>query len=99
MKLKFCIFLDSQIFCDTETCELKTCEIGFKLLKEENSEEDQCCPTEYCVPMTSSCEVVVKPSCGPYQKVSLVPGTENCPKFVCGKMSINLSYHLIKSKT
>ena len=69
----------------TETCETKTCSIGFKLLKEQNSGENQCCPTEYCVPVSETCEQVVKPSCGPYQKVSMVPGTESCPKFVCGK--------------
>ena len=77
--------LDSQVHCVTETCESKTCSIGFKLLKEQSSEENQCCPTEYCVPVSENCEQVVKPSCGPYQKVSMVPGTENCPKFVCGK--------------
>ena len=77
--------LDSQVHCVTETCESKTCSIGFKLLKEQSSEENQCCPTEYCVPVSENCEQVVKPSCGPYQKVSMVPGTENCPKFVCGE--------------
>ena len=79
------LLLDSQVHCVTETCESKTCSIGFKLLKELSYEANQCCPTEYCVPVSENCEQVVKPSCGPYQKVSMVPGTENCPKFVCGK--------------
>ena len=82
---KIDFYLDSQIHCVTETCETKTCSIGYKLLKEQNSGENQCCPTEYCVPVSENCEQVVKPSCGPYQKVSMVPGTESCPKFVCGK--------------
>ena len=96
-KWKVDLNLDSQVHCVTETCESKTCSIGFKLLKELSSEENQCCPTEYCVPVSENCEQVVKPSCGPYQKVSMVPGTENCPKFVCGEeMLLNIylnGYH------
>ena len=76
----------------TEICESKTCSIGFKILREKNPEENQCCPTEYCVPDSESCEQVVQPSCGPYQKVSMVPGTENCPKFVCGRELFFLSF-------
>ena len=78
-------FKDGQILCNTMTCGVKTCGVGFKVKTVENGGSDQCCPTQVCVPLASQCGNIVKPTCGPYQEISEVKEINGCPRFVCGK--------------
>eukprot|EP00092_Neocalanus_flemingeri_P040141 GFUD01043724.1.p1 GENE.GFUD01043724.1~~GFUD01043724.1.p1 ORF type:complete len:1350 (-),score=300.80 GFUD01043724.1:29-4078(-) len=78
---------EGSVSCVTKTCEKKTCEVGF-VLETAHSVSDTCCPHQVCVPAASQCQELVEPTCGEYQEIKTVLGSDNCPRYVCECVSI-----------
>ena len=76
------------VSCVTKTCEKKTCQVGF-VLETAHGVSDTCCPHQVCVPAASQCQELVEPTCGEFQEVKTVLGSDNCPRYVCGKRPPN----------
>ena len=77
--------------CVTRTCEKKTCEVGF-VLETVHGDSDTCCPLQECVLASAQCPELIEPTCGEFQAVKTVLGSDNCPRYVCGN---DISYFCV----
>ena len=87
---------DGSTHCTTTACEKTVCEVG-RVLEAVKGTEDECCPRYTCMPEAlplikgapaQQCPPITEPECGSFQEVKSITGPDNCPRYVCGKLSV-----------
>lgn len=86
---------DTTITCSKKECPVSQtiCSLGF--VSVVTSLPDECCKKYTCVPETPKlkaiqCPKVTLPKCAENQVNKMLNGTDGCPKYICGNLTLSI---------